>query len=96
LSGISAVVGLLAAVQLGSTASIFVLPGIAFVPGFVLNLISIVLIVVPMAMLVLRKMAVDDVWFCIMFLVLFRPVIQHRRWRLPFFICAAPVHHRSA
>ncbi len=34
-----------------------------------LDLISIVLIIIPVAVAVLRKMGVDDVWFCIMFLI---------------------------
>jgi len=43
---------------------------IAFIAGFVLDLISIVLIIIPVAVAVLRKMGVDDVWFCIMFLIM--------------------------
>ena len=69
LGGISAVEGLLAVADLSETATIFILLGIAFVAGFVLDLISIVLIIIPVAMAVLRKMGVDDVWFCIMFLI---------------------------
>ena len=42
---------------------------IAFIAGFVLDLISIVLIVIPVAVAVLEPMGVDKVWFCIMFLV---------------------------
>jgi TRAP-type mannitol/chloroaromatic compound transport system permease large subunit len=69
LGGIGAVEGLLAAADLSATATILVLLIIAFVAGFVLDLISIVLIVIPVAVAVLRKMGVDDVWFCIMFLI---------------------------
>ena len=69
LGGIGAVEGLLAAAQLSATATIFILLAIAFVAGFVLDLISIVLIIIPVAIAVLRKMGVDDVWFCIMFLI---------------------------
>ncbi len=69
LGGISAVEGLLAAANLSATATIFILLFIAFIAGFVLDLISIVLIIIPVAVAVLRKMGVDDVWFCIMFLI---------------------------
>ena len=69
LGGISAVEGLLAAADLSPTATIFILLFIAFIAGFVLDLISIVLIIIPVAVAVLRKMGVDDVWFCIMFLI---------------------------
>ena len=69
LGGISAVEGLLAAADLSATATIFILLFIAFIAGFVLDLISIVLIIIPVAVAVLRKMGVDDVWFCIMFLI---------------------------
>ncbi len=69
LGGISAVEGLLAAANLSPTATIFILLFIAFIAGFVLDLISIVLIIIPVAVAVLRKMGVDDVWFCIMFLI---------------------------
>ncbi len=69
LGGISAVEGLLEAANLSPTATIFILLFIAFIAGFVLDLISIVLIIIPVAVAVLRKMGVDDVWFCIMFLI---------------------------
>ncbi|MBH67461.1 MAG: C4-dicarboxylate ABC transporter permease [Rhodospirillaceae bacterium] len=42
---------------------------ITFIAGFVLEFISIMIIVVPVAVAVLRTMGVDDVWFCIMFLI---------------------------
>jgi tripartite ATP-independent transporter DctM subunit len=69
LGGISAVEGLLDAADLSPTATIFVLLFIAFIAGFVLDLISIVLIIIPVAVAILRKMGIDDVWFCIMFLI---------------------------
>ena len=49
------------------TMLIFML--ITFIAGFVLEFISIMIIVVPVAVAVLRGMGVDDVWFCIMFLI---------------------------
>ena len=69
LGGISAVKDLLEAAQLGAWSTMLILMLIAFVAGFVLDLISIILIIIPVAIAVLRTMGVDDVWFCIMFLV---------------------------
>ena len=69
LGGISAVQNLLEAAQLGPWSTMLILMLIAFVAGFVLDLISIILIIIPVAVAVLRSMGVDDVWFCIMFLV---------------------------
>ncbi len=69
LGGISAVEGLTTAANLTATQTIFILLALAFVAGFVLDLISIVLIIIPVAIAILRKMGVDDVWFCIMFLI---------------------------
>ena len=69
LGGISAVQHLLEAANLGAWSTMLILMGIAFVAGFVLDLISIILIVIPVSIAVLRVMGVNDVWFCIMFLV---------------------------
>ena len=69
LGGISAVQNLLEAAQLGPWATMLILMIIAFISGFVLDLISIILIIIPVSVAVLRAMGVDDVWFCIMFLV---------------------------
>ena len=69
LGGISAVKDLLEAAQLGPWSTMLILMLIAFTAGFVLDLISIILIIIPVAIAVLRSMGVDDVWFCIMFLV---------------------------
>ena len=69
LGGISAVQNLLEAAQLGPWATMIILMLIAFIAGFVLDLISIILIIIPVSVAVLRAMGVDDVWFCIMFLV---------------------------
>ncbi|MBT6305914.1 MAG: TRAP transporter large permease subunit [Rhodospirillaceae bacterium] len=49
------------------TILIFML--ITFIAGFVLEFISIMIIIVPVAVAVLRPMGVDDVWFCILFLI---------------------------
>ncbi|WP_249979069.1 TRAP transporter large permease [Vreelandella olivaria] len=42
---------------------------IAFIAGFVLDLISVVLIIIPVAMPIVRMLGFDEVWFCVAFLV---------------------------
>lgn len=42
---------------------------IAFIAGFVLDLISVVLIIVPVAMPIVRMLGFDEIWFCVAFLV---------------------------
>ncbi|MGY9057171.1 MAG: TRAP transporter large permease subunit, partial [Alphaproteobacteria bacterium] len=66
---ISPVSNLLEAANFGPWTTMLLLLFIAFVAGFVLDLISIVLIIIPVAVAVLEPMGVDKVWFCIMFLV---------------------------
>lgn len=70
LGGISSVENLVADANLSVGQTIFILLGVSFVAGFVLDLISIVLIVIPVAIAIMRSLGVDDVWFCILFLVM--------------------------
>lgn len=42
---------------------------IAFLAGFVLDMMSVVLIIIPVAMPVVRLLGFDEVWFCVAFLV---------------------------
>ncbi len=42
---------------------------IAFIAGFVLDMMSVVLIIIPVAMPVVRLLGFDEVWFCVAFLV---------------------------
>jgi tripartite ATP-independent transporter DctM subunit len=70
LGGISAVKDILDAANLTAMPTMIILLALAFVAGFVLDLISIILIIIPVAMAVLRVMGVNDVWFCIMFLIM--------------------------
>ncbi|MCL7940816.1 TRAP transporter large permease subunit [Halomonas sp. ATCH28] len=42
---------------------------ITFIAGFVLDLISVVLIIIPVAMPVVRMLGFDEIWFCVAFLV---------------------------
>ena len=69
LGGISAVQNFLEAANLTAWPTMLILMLVAFIAGFVLDLISIILIIIPIAIAVLRSMGVNDVWFCIMFLV---------------------------
>lgn len=70
LGGISSVQNLLAGTDLSPWAIMLTMLALAFVAGFVLDLISIVLIIVPIAVELLRPMGIDIVWFCIMFLIM--------------------------
>jgi tripartite ATP-independent transporter DctM subunit len=69
LGGIGAVKDILASFNLTAWPTMLLLLFIAFVAGFVLDLISIILIIIPIAMQVLKPMGVDVIWFLIMFLV---------------------------
>ncbi|QFU03150.1 Sialic acid TRAP transporter permease protein SiaT [Halomonas sp. THAF5a] len=42
---------------------------IAFLAGFVLDMISVVLIVIPVAMPIVGALGFDEIWFCVAFLV---------------------------
>ncbi len=42
---------------------------ITFIAGFVLDLISVVLIIIPVAMPVVGMLGFDEIWFCVAFLV---------------------------
>jgi len=42
---------------------------IAFIAGFLLDMMSVVLIIIPVAIPIVRSLGFDDVWFCVAFLV---------------------------
>ncbi len=69
LGGISAVRDVFQEANLTVWPTMLILMLITFVAGFVLEFISIMIIVVPISVAVLRGMGVDDVWFCVMFLI---------------------------
>ena len=69
LGGISSVRNAFVAWELGPWATMAIIMGLTFIAGFVLEFISIMIIILPVAAAILRSMGVDDVWFCIMFLV---------------------------
>ncbi len=70
LGGISAVRDLLGGAGLSPWTIMVSMLALAFIAGFVLDLISIILIIIPIAVELLRVMGVDIVWFCIMFLIM--------------------------
>lgn len=43
---------------------------IAFIAGFLLDMMSVVLIIIPVAMPIVRLLGFDDIWFCVAFLVI--------------------------
>ena len=70
---------------------------ITFIAGFVLEFISIMIIVVPVAVAVLRGMGVDDVWFCIMFLIVIQTsYLTPPMAPAPFFLRASVLRDRLA
>ncbi|MDA1309881.1 MAG: TRAP transporter large permease subunit [Proteobacteria bacterium] len=69
LGGISSVRNAFEAASLGVWSTMLIFMAITFIAGFVLEFISIMIIIVPVAMAVMRSMGVDDVWYSIMFLV---------------------------
>ncbi|MBM86533.1 MAG: C4-dicarboxylate ABC transporter permease [Rhodospirillaceae bacterium] len=69
LGGLTAIRDIFEAANLSAWSTMLILMGIAFIAGFVLEFISIMIIVVPVAVAVLRDLGVDSLWFSIMFLV---------------------------
>ena len=69
LGGLSVVRNLFEVSNLTVWPTILIFMLITFIAGFVLEFISIMIIIVPVAVAVLRPMGVDDVWFCILFLI---------------------------
>ena len=67
--GISATRALLDAAALGSTGTLAFVLALAFLAGFVLEPISIILIMIPIVMPIIQSFGHDPVWFCILFLV---------------------------
>ncbi len=67
--GISATTGLISAADLSAWATLALILTIAFVAGFALDLVSVILVLVPIALPIIRALGFDPVWFCILFLV---------------------------
>ena len=69
LGGISAVSDLISAANLSPFATLLAFLFLAFLAGFILDMISIMLIIVPIAIVMIRQLGYDDVWFSILFLL---------------------------
>ena len=67
--GLSATKGVLAAANLSDWGTLFLILFLAFLAGFVLDLVSVILIIVPVAVPIMKSFGFDVVWFCILFLV---------------------------
>ena len=60
---------LLISAHFGGMATLALVLFVTFIGGFVLEPISIILIIVPIAVPILRGFGLDPVWFCVLFLV---------------------------
>ncbi|MEX0343280.1 MAG: TRAP transporter large permease subunit [Rhizobiaceae bacterium] len=69
LGGISAVSDLISALSMPPFMTLMAFLFLAFLAGFILDMISIMLIIVPIAISVIRALGFDDIWFCIVFLL---------------------------
>lgn len=67
--GISTVKDLIAALDLSTWSTLLLILAFAFVAGFALDLVSVILVFVPIALPIIRALGFDPVWFCILFLV---------------------------
>ncbi|MFQ5973480.1 MAG: TRAP transporter large permease subunit, partial [Alphaproteobacteria bacterium] len=60
---------LLAALHLGGWGTLSLLLLLTFLSGFALDIISIILIIIPIAVPIMTGFGFDPVWFCILFLL---------------------------
>ncbi|MFQ5971752.1 MAG: TRAP transporter large permease subunit, partial [Alphaproteobacteria bacterium] len=67
--GMSAINGILATANLGPWATLLLILFIAFIAGFMLDPLVIILIIVPIATPIVQAMGFDIVWFSVVFLV---------------------------
>jgi tripartite ATP-independent transporter DctM subunit len=67
--GLSAIDTLLAAAELGPNGTLALILSLAFLAGFMLDPLVIILIIVPIASPIIRGLGFDLVWFCVVFLV---------------------------
>ena len=68
--GLVALQNLLEQSQLGAWGTLTVILLVTFVAGFVLDLISIMLILVPLTMPIVKAFGFDPLWFCIALLIM--------------------------
>jgi tripartite ATP-independent transporter DctM subunit len=69
MGGMSAINDVLAAARLGPWSALFLVLLVAFLAGFMLDPLVIILIVVPIAAPIMKTMGFDLVWFSVVFLV---------------------------
>jgi tripartite ATP-independent transporter DctM subunit len=67
--GLGAINELLAAAKLGPNATVALILALAFLAGFMLDPLVIILIIVPIASPIIQSLGFDLVWFCVVFLV---------------------------
>ena len=68
--GLIALQNLLEQSQLGAWGTLTVILLVTFVAGFVLDLISIMLILVPLSMPIIKSFGFDPLWYCIALLIM--------------------------
>jgi TRAP-type mannitol/chloroaromatic compound transport system permease large subunit len=67
--GLSAINELLTLANLGPSSTLALILALAFLAGFMLDPLVIILIIVPIATPVIKGLGFDPVWFCVLFLV---------------------------
>lgn len=67
--GMSVTHELLAATELSALSTLIAILFLAFLAGFALDLVSVILVLVPISMPIIRALGIDPVWFCILFLI---------------------------
>ena len=67
--GLGAMREILDAANLSDWGTLALILFITFLAGFVLDLVSVILIVIPIAIPIVKLLGFDPVWFCILFLV---------------------------
>ncbi len=67
--GIATTKALIGAANLSAWSTVGLILLLTIISGFALDLISVILIIIPIAIPVLKSFGVDPLWFCIMFLV---------------------------
>lgn len=67
--GISATNDLLSSANLSPWTTLLFILFLAFLAGFALDLVSVILVFIPIALPLIKPLGFDPVWFCILFLV---------------------------
>ncbi len=67
--GMTLIEDLMQSAGLTAWSTVFVILLLAFLAGFVLDMISIILVFIPISVLLMKQFGFDVVWFCILFLI---------------------------